>query len=76
MKPRLLETCTSVDCYWNKGAISNKNPGPIGMHCLYFYIQMEPISTYTYEKLVYIFIFELFNFRRKKLQQEVKRGSR
>ena len=32
MKPKLLETCTSVDCYWNKGAISNKNPGPIGMH--------------------------------------------
>ena len=32
MKPKLLETCTSVDCYWNKGAINNKNPGPIGMH--------------------------------------------
>ena len=30
-KPKLMETPTDVGCYWNKGAISNKNPGPIGM---------------------------------------------
>ena len=31
-KPKLMETPTDVGCYWNKGAISNKNPGPIGNH--------------------------------------------
>ena len=32
MKPKLLQTCTDVACYWNKGAIANKNPGPVGKH--------------------------------------------
>ena len=32
MKPKVLQTCTDVSCYWNKGAITNKNPGPIGKH--------------------------------------------
>ena len=47
MKPKIFQTVTDVACYWkNRGAINNKNPGPIGIYYLIFNIWLKTFATF------------------------------